>query len=248
MEPDTNHSTPYIRVDEVSFTYGEGWILDNLSLDVFKGETLVILGGSGAGKSTLLRLIIGLSRPTRGEIHVFGENITRLSEKRLLPFRSRLGFVFQGGALFDSLTVAENVGYSLRENPRYKDLPFEKSVREVLEYINMEHAYNTLPSELSGGQRKRVAIARAIITRPEIILYDEPTAGLDPIVSKRINNLINKLRDERNITSIVVTHILTDAFSVANRLVMLKGGSLVFEGQPEDLMNSNDDYIQQFVR
>lgn len=244
-----NHpASEIIRVENVSFTYGDEMILDNLSLNVHRGETLVILGGSGAGKSTLLRLIMGLIRPTRGKISVFGENITLLSERQLRPFRQRMGFVFQGGALFDSLTVAENVGYALRENRAVSESVFERTVREILQYVEMEHAYDTFPSELSGGQRKRVAIARAIITNPEIILYDEPTAGLDPIVSKRINQLINRLRDEQNITSIVVTHIMQDAFAIASRLVMLKNGMLVFEGESDELLQSNDPYIQQFVR
>lgn len=237
-----------IRLENIAFTYGEGMILEDVSLLVQPGETLVILGGSGAGKSTLLRLIMGLARPTRGKIEVFGQDITSLSEKMLRPIRRRMGFVFQGGALFDSLSVAENVGYSLLEDRTYDRRNFERDVRQALAYVELEHAYHSLPSELSGGQRKRVAIARATITEPEIILYDEPTAGLDPIVSKRINELINRLRTEKGVTSIVVTHILQDAFAIADRMVMMKDGELVFEGQADELLSSKDPYVQQFVR
>jgi len=240
--------SPVISVDEVSFTYGDEMILENISLQVERGETVVILGGSGAGKSTLLRLIMGLMRPTRGTISVFDENITFFSEKQLKPIRQRMGFVFQGGALFDSLSVAENVGYSLLESKNITDIEFERAVKQTLNYVEMEHAYDMFPSELSGGQKKRVAIARAIFSEPEVVLYDEPTAGLDPIVSRRINTLVNRLRNEKQITSIVVTHILPDAFEIATRIVMLKGGSLVFEGQADELLSSQDPYVQQFVR
>lgn len=242
-------SEEIIRLNNLSFTYGNEMVLDDLTLDVNKGETLVILGGSGAGKSTLLRLIIALIRPTRGDISVFNKDIAFLSERQLRPLRARMGFVFQGGALFDSITVAENVGYSLRiADPKISPAEFKRKVMETLEYIEMEDFYSVYPADLSGGQRKRIAIARATITHPEIILYDEPTSGLDPIVSKRINQLINRLRIEQKITSIVVTHILQDAFEVATRMVMLKDGRMVFEGQSDDLLMSKDPYIQQFVR
>ncbi len=238
-----------IRVNDLSFTYGNEMVLDDLTLTVNKGETLVILGGSGAGKSTLLRLIIALIRPTRGSISVFNKDIAMLSERQLRPLRGRMGFVFQGGALFDSLSVAENVGYALRiANPKISTTEFRKKVEETLDYVEMRDFYSVFPADLSGGQRKRIAIARATITRPEIILYDEPTSGLDPIVSKRINHLINRLRIELKITSMVVTHILQDAFEVATRMVMLKDGRMVFEGQSDDLLLSRDPYIQQFVR
>ncbi|KAA3619926.1 MAG: ATP-binding cassette domain-containing protein [Calditrichaeota bacterium] len=245
----TNERQDIIHVDDLSFTYGNEMVLDDLTLTVNKGETLVILGGSGAGKSTLLRLIIALIRPTRGRVTVFDNDIAFLSERQLRPLRGRMGFVFQGGALFDSITVAENVGYALRiADPKISKMEFEKKVIETLEYIEMRDFYSVFPADLSGGQRKRIAIARATITHPEIILYDEPTSGLDPIVSKRINQLINRLRIEQKITSIVVTHILQDAFEVATRMVMLKDGRMVFEGQSDDLLLSKDPYIQQFVR
>ncbi len=238
-----------ISVENVSFTYGDDMILDDLSLDVYRGETLVILGGSGAGKSTLLRLIMGLIRPTRGRICVLGQDITQLSEKQLRPVRKSLGFVFQGGALFDSLTVAENVAYPIKEyNPKVDEHELKETVRQTLAYVHMENFMDVRPSELSGGQKKRIAIARAVVTKPEIILYDEPTTGLDPIVARRINDLINQLREEKNITSIVVTHIMQDAFAIANRLVMMKDGKMVFEGHADQLMLSEDPYIQQFVR
>ncbi|KAA3661302.1 MAG: ATP-binding cassette domain-containing protein [Calditrichaeota bacterium] len=246
---ENNKQNGVIHVENLSFTYGNEMVLENLTLTVEKGETLVILGGSGAGKSTLLRLIIALIRQTRGKITVFDNDIAYLSERQLRPLRSRMGFVFQGGALFDSITVAENVGYALRiNNPKISEPEFRKAVMEILEYVEMDEFYSAYPADLSGGQRKRIAIARATITHPEIILYDEPTSGLDPIVSKRINQLINRLRLEQNITSIVVTHILQDAFEVATRLVMLKNGRLVFEGQSDDLLLSKDPYVQQFVR
>ncbi|NIR48336.1 ATP-binding cassette domain-containing protein [candidate division KSB1 bacterium] len=237
-----------IELENVSYSYKENVVLRNLNLAVNKRENLVILGGSGAGKSTILKLILGLLTPDTGCIKVLDHDITNLKEKQIQPIRHRMGMVFQGGALFDSMHVWENVGYCMLEN---HDAPMEKvheNVREKLAFVDLEHAFDYLPAELSGGMRKRVAIARAIVCDPEIVLFDEPTSGLDPIATKSINQLITRLRDEKWVSSVVVTHILKDAFAVANRVAMLKNGEIVFEGGVEDLQRSKDPYIREFVQ
>jgi phospholipid/cholesterol/gamma-HCH transport system ATP-binding protein len=246
-------------------------ILNGVSFDLNPGETKVILGGSGSGKTTVLRLILGLLKPDSGSIVVAGTNVADLSEEELRPVRLRVGMVFQEGALFDSLTVGDNVGFQLVEEGTEDEDRIEARVREMLGFVGLDPFYDRMPSELSGGQRRRVAVGRALAARPEIMLYDEPTTGLDPITATTITDLIVKVRDLDGVSSILVTHQLRDAFNVARTFVrrdgpdysvsrvldlsvlagtsflMLREGVVHFEGSPHDLVTSPDPYIREFL-
>jgi len=247
-------------------------VLSGVSFDLVPGTTKVILGGSGSGKTTILRLILGLLKPDAGSIRVDGTEIAALTEDGLRRVRLKIGMVFQEGALFDSLTVGENVGYRLAEEGRLPDEEIELQVREMLGFVGLAPFYGRMPSELSGGQRRRVAVARALVGRPEIMLYDEPTTGLDPITATTITDLIVKVRDLDGVTSILVTHQLRDAFNVARTFVyrspegeytcnvvedlavlagteflMLREGQVHFEGSPHALATSPDPYLREFL-
>jgi phospholipid/cholesterol/gamma-HCH transport system ATP-binding protein len=251
-------------------TYGDRRILDGVSFGVRRGETKIIIGASGSGKSTLLKLIMGLERPDEGQIFIDGTETTLLSERQMVDIRQRIGMVFQESALFDSLSVRENVAYRLYELGTDEE-EIEKRVRKSLGFVGLEDAIEKAPSELSGGMKRRVALARALIGEPEIMLYDEPTAGLDPVTSRKINELIIALRDINNVTAIFVTHRMRDAFTLASqyaqngnggvtfhregqdlciantRFVMLRDGKVVFEGPDELLRRSDDPYIKRFL-
>ena len=223
---------PIIVFDDVSLAFDDKEILRNVSFTLRTGHTKIFLGASGAGKSTILRLILGLLKPDAGYIFVNGERVDNMSEDDLMKVRADLGMVFQEGALFDSLTVRENVGYKLFEE---SDIPIDevnRRVEEVLGFVRLSEFIDRMPSELSGGQRRRVAIARAMTAKPRILLYDEPTTGLDPITSLTIDEEIIKLRDIEGVSSIVVTHQLRDAFFIAEHMAVEKGGELRFESSP----------------
>jgi len=222
-------------------------ILDDVSFHVRSGETKVILGPSGAGKSSLLKIILGLWRPDIGRVTIGRTEITRLSEREQLAVRRIMSMVFQGNALFDSLTVAENVGYFLNEHHNLSEAQVASRVDNCLEFVNLKNTRELLPEEISGGMKKRVAIARAIAFEPEIILYDEPTTGLDPLNAKTVTELILKLKKERSVTSVVVTHILRDAFAVGDTLALMSEGRIVFDGTAEEMMNSKDTFVKDFV-
>jgi phospholipid/cholesterol/gamma-HCH transport system ATP-binding protein len=246
-------------------------VLQGVSFDLRPGETRIILGGSGSGKTTILRLILGLLKPDSGSIRVAGVEIQDRSEEELRPVRLRVGMVFQEGALFDSLTVGDNVGFQLREETGLAEDEIEVRVMEMLGFVGLHAFHDRMPSELSGGQRRRVAVARALAARPEILLYDEPTTGLDPITASAITDLIVKVRDLDGVSSILVTHQLRDAFNVARtfarrmgadygftrvedlRLVagtsflMLREGVVHFEGTAHDLVTSRDPYLREFL-
>jgi len=236
-----------IRLEHVSVEMEGRKILDDVSFQVKQGETKVVLGPSGAGKSSLLKIILGLWKPVSGSVFVDGIDITHLSERDLNPIRRRTAMVFQGNALFDSLTVAENVGYFLHEHSKMKPQEVNERVEDCLQFVNLPDTMNLLPEEISGGMKKRVAIARAIAFHPEIILYDEPTTGLDPINAKTITELIVKLKRERHATSIIVTHILRDAFAVGDSLALMDEGKIVFDGSAEELIACNTPFIQSFL-
>ena len=269
-ERNRTEGEPVVVFDHVSLAFDDTVVLRDVSFTLHRGHTKIILGASGAGKSISLKLILGLLKPDSGEVWVNGRQVDRLSEDELMKVRADLGMVFQEGALFDSLTVAENVGYKLYEET---DLPLDqvrKRVEEVLGFVRLGQFIDRKPSELSGGQRRRVAIARAMAVKPSILLYDEPTTGLDPITSDTIDEEIVKLRDLEEVSSILVTHQLRDAFFVATQeavveagkinfvaagprkleeaeFMMLKDGLILFEGTAGELRASTDPYIQAFL-
>ena len=213
-----------IEIKDLYKSYDDLPVLRGLELGIRKGETITILGGSGTGKSVLLRLITGLEKPEQGEIRIEGKDMVSLTEHELVPVRRKIGMLFQGSALFDSLSAGQNVAYPVREHLRLSEEEIKRIVREKLRLVGLEEVENKMPAELSGGMKKRVALARAIAIDPEIILYDEPTTGLDPANIKRITELIVELQKILKVTSIVVTHDLTSAYAVTDRLALLHGG------------------------
>jgi len=224
------------------------WVLDGLDLDVRKGETLVVLGPSGTGKSVLLKHVIGLMQPDAGSIRIDGEEIVGLGEKALNAVRRRFGMLFQGSALFDSMTVGENVGLALFEHARDMD-PAEvrRRVEERLEWVGLRNVTAMKPASLSGGMRKRVGLARALALDPEYVLYDEPTTGLDPIMADTINQLIRALQKQLRVTSVVVTHDIRSAYAVADRIVLLYEGRVRYEGTVEETRRTADAMMRQFI-
>ena len=258
-----------IEFDNVSIAFDEHVVLDGISFRLQHGETKALFGVAGSGKSTLLKLAMGLMRPDSGRIYALGEEVTRMSERELFELRRRVGIVFQESALFDSLKVYENVGFRLTEEGVSAD-EIERRVREVLRFVELERTYDMRPSELSGGMRRRVAIARAIITQPEVLLYDSPTGGLDPVTSNTIVELIMKQRDVYKTSALMVTHRLQDAFTMAthefdtatNQMVVLPKGQqcqvpmsflilrdakVIFDGDAHQLATSRDDYIREYI-
>ncbi|UCH78709.1 MAG: ABC transporter ATP-binding protein [Candidatus Coatesbacteria bacterium] len=228
-------------------SFGAKRVLNGIDLSIHEGETLVIIGRSGCGKSVFLKHIIGLMKPEVGTILIDGEDITRLKGRELNVLRRKFGMVFQGAALFDSLSVGENVGFFLYE---YSDLsPSEvaETVEEKLRLVGLEDISALKPAELSGGMKKRVSLARALAHDPEIVLYDEPTTGLDPIMADVINDLIIKLDEQLDVTSIAVTHDMASAYKIADRIAMMYGGKIVATGTPEEIRDSADEYVQQFI-
>ena len=268
---------PVIAFEGVHLGFDEGEVLRGISFEVAPRETKVLLGETGSGKTVTLKLAAGLLRPDSGRIRVLGRDLTALSEIELLDFRRQIGFVFQEGALFDSLSVAENVAYRLREDGVDEEEAIER-VREALRFVEMEHAIEKLPAELSGGMRRRVSIARALVSRPVIVLYDSPTAGLDPVTSQTIITLLLRLRDAQGVTALLATHRLQDAFALANfrfdsasnrvvpanrdglgasatasdtlpatTFLVLRDGGVYFEGDQRALVNSKDPYLKRFL-
>jgi phospholipid/cholesterol/gamma-HCH transport system ATP-binding protein len=270
LEEALGPGSPIVVFDKVSLAFDEKVILREVSFTLITGHTKIFLGASGAGKSTILKLIAGLLRPDSGIIWVNGERIDNITEEALMKVRNDLGLVFQEGALFDSLTVDENVGYKLYEETEMPIPEVRRRVQEVLGFIGLAEYIDRMPSELSGGQRRRVAIARAMAYKPRILLYDEPTTGLDPITATTVDDEIVKLRDLENVSSILVTHQLRDAFYVAGHeatrdngqlrfrpaddrkldeaeFIMLKDGRILFEGNAHELRESTDPYIRKFL-
>lgn len=222
-------------------------MLDNLDLDIVAGESVVIIGQSGTGKSVLLKHLIRLMTPDSGSVLIDGQDITDLTFEDLLPIRHRFGMLFQSAALFDSLTVEENVGLGLKESRHYRAADIHEIVMEKLEMVGLSSASDKYPSELSGGMRKRVGMARAIAADPEILLYDEPTTGLDPITADVINDLIVELNQKLHVTSVAVTHDMTSAYKIADRIVMLYEGKVEFSGSPEQVKTTSNAVVQQFI-
>jgi phospholipid/cholesterol/gamma-HCH transport system ATP-binding protein len=238
---------PYIRCRGLEKSFGAKLVLRGLSLDVFGGETLVVLGGSGSGKSVLLKHMNALIRPDAGEVEVDGVPLGRLDEEALVPVRRNVAMLFQQGALFDSLTVGENVAYPLREHHVLPPDAIPARVREMLEMVDLAGTEGLMPAELSGGMRKRAALARALVLEPRALLYDEPTTGLDPVVAAKINHLIRDVQRRLGITSVVVTHDLGSAFLVADRIAFLHEGRIRFAGPPEEARRSPDPFLHEFL-
>lgn len=239
-----------IELREVSFTYGDKPVLHNVSFRVGQSEAVVIMGPSGSGKSTILRLILGLESPQRGQVVIDDQDISILKEKTKREIRKKIGMVFQDGALFDSLTIGENVGYYLLEHTK---LSFEEISHRACQMIgfvglNADEIVDKLPEQLSGGMRRRVAIGRALLsTDPKIMLYDEPTTGLDPEATDKVLNLIKKLHQEKSISSIAVTHQIADAFAMADRFIVIYAGEIVFDGSLAELRDCQDDRVRTFL-
>ncbi len=238
---------PFISIRGLEKSYGTKRDLRGVDLDVFRGETMVVLGGSGEGKSVLLRHINGLERPDSGEVWVDGRNLTQMTEAELAPVRIRVSMVFQQNALFDSLTVYQNVSYPLREHTRMSEAEMRARVREVLSMVDLRDAEALYPAELSGGMKKRAALARALALAPDAMLFDEPTTGLDPIVASRINAMIRGLQRRLGLTSVVVTHDLRGALYVGDRFALLDRGRIRFVGSAEEVRRSTDELMHQFV-
>jgi phospholipid/cholesterol/gamma-HCH transport system ATP-binding protein len=236
-----------IRIADLHKSFGSNKVLRGVNLEIKRGETMAIIGQSGSGKSVLIKHLIGLIKPDRGEIYVDGVEITRLNEDELHKVTRKFGMLFQGSALFDSLSVAQNVGFGLE---RYMDLSPQKIkelVRESLAKVGLRGVENLMPHELSGGMKKRVGLARAIAYNPKIILYDEPSTGIDPIRADAINDLINMMREEMEVTSVVITHDMRSTYKVADRIAMLYKGEIIEIGTPEEIKRSENQVVQQFI-
>jgi phospholipid/cholesterol/gamma-HCH transport system ATP-binding protein len=236
-----------IKIINLHKAFGGNRVLRGVDLEIEKGETLVIIGQSGSGKSVLIKHMIGIIKPDEGEIYVDGIEITNLKEGQLHQISRKFGMLFQGSALFDSMTVRQNVSFGLE---RYTDLPQDRileRVEESLDKVGLRGVENLMPYELSGGMKKRVGLARAIAYQPEIILYDEPSTGIDPIRADAINDLINMMKKELKVTSIVITHDVVSAYKVADRIAMLYGGKIIETGSPEEIRDSENPVVQQFI-
>src|SRR3954470_144518 len=236
-----------IQLNNVSKSFGRLVVLDELTLSIQRGQSLVVICASGTRKSVLLKHVVGLLKPDDGEVLFDGLRVDEMPERQLMELRQRFGFLFQMGALFDSLTVGENIAFPVQEHTHKPASQIRDIVAHRLDMVGLPGIERKMPAELSGGQRKRVALARAIALEPEVILYDEPTTGLDPVRSDVINQLILKLNDELHVTSITVTHDMASAFKIADRIVMLHHGKIVFDGTPAEIQASTDPAVRQFV-
>ena len=244
MEPVTE---PMIELKSVSMSFQDRRILDDVSLQVQRGEILVVIGPSGSGKSTLLRLMIGLLKPDFGQIWVDGREISHLDEDELNRIRRNMGMVFQYSALFDSMTVGENVAFGIRQHTKMPEEEILRVIRRTLRMVGLMGRESAMPSELSGGMKKRVSLARAIALNPKIVLYDEPTSGLDPVMSATINRLIMSTRRILGVTAVVVTHDMESAFTIADRIAMLYDEKIIAIGTPDELRQSANPVVQQFI-
>ena len=235
-----------IKIKDLSKSFGDKTILNKISLNVHRGENLVVFGQSGTGKSVLLKCIIGLLEPDEGEIQINGKNVENITMKEMNEIRKEIGFLFQGAALYDSMTVRENLEFPLKRHSEISDEDAYEKVLHTLDLVSLRDAVDKMPSELSGGMKKRIGLARSIITDPEIMFYDEPTTGLDPISSKEISELILELQNKLKMTSIIVTHDLNCAHIISDRNIFLKDGKIAYQGTTEELSTSDDKFLKNF--
>ena len=241
------HKEVVISVKNLVKNFGPRRIINDITLDIYQGETLVVMGGSGCGKSTFLRHLIGSIRPDSGEIWMFGKDIAKLSEDEMHEVRKKYGMLFQSGALFDSLTVGENIALPLREHTKLDETIINIVIKMKLELVGLRGFENLMPSQLSGGMKKRVGLARAIVMDPTIVFYDEPTAGLDPVMTGVVDKLTIDLTKKLHITSVVVTHDMNSVFRIADRIVMLHQGNVLQIGTPDEIKHSKNPIVQQFI-
>ncbi|MGI6092359.1 MAG: ABC transporter ATP-binding protein [Veillonellaceae bacterium] len=237
-----------IKLVNINIELGGKRVLEDINLEIAKGESMVIIGPSGSGKSTLLRLIVGLLKPSAGNIYIDNQDITTMSENELNKIRLRMGMVFQYSALFDSMNVGENVAFGLRQHTDMADEDIARIVRKKLRMVGLSGQEEVMPNELSGGMKKRVSLARAIAIDPEIVLYDEPTAGLDPIMANTIDRLIISTKRITGVTSVVVTHHMNSAFNIADRIAMIYNGRIIEVGPVEQIKNSENEVVQRFIK
>jgi len=247
MQATKQQNPPMIAVQGLRKTLRGQEVLKGIDLEVAKGETLAVIGRSGGGKSVLMKHLVGLHRPDHGSVRIDGQEIVGLSERRLGPVRRKIGILFQDGALFDSMTVAENVAFPLREKGMRDRKEMQRRVEEALGHVSLEGQGEKMPVELSGGMRKRASLARVLASQPDCILYDEPTSGLDPVVSDSINHLIREFQERFGITSVVVTHDMTSAYFVANRIAFLRSGRIYLTGTADDFRHASDPVVRDFV-
>lgn len=237
-----------IKLVELTMRFGQRTVLNNVNIEIKQGETMVIIGPSGTGKSTLLRLFTGLNRPTSGQVWIAGQEISTLDEKALDEVRLNMGMVFQYSALFDSMSVGDNVAFGLRQHTKLPEEEIDRIVKERLEGVGLCDLADAMPNELSGGMKKRVGLARALAFKPNIVLYDEPTSGLDPIMSRKIDDLIVETQRRYGVTSVVVTHDMESAYRIADRIAVLYDGAFIAIGTPDEIRSSKHPYVQEFVQ
>lgn len=249
MKKPIDKTKSIITIRDLKISFGEMAVLQGVNLDLYQSENLVVLGRSGTGKSVLIKIIVGLLRPDSGTVRVLDRNVDQLSNRELDELRRKIGFSFQNSALYDSMTVRENLEFPLVRNVRnLSRAEIDRAVEEAIDDVGLSQTINQMPSELSGGQRKRIGIARTLILKPELMLYDEPTAGLDPITSTDINNLINEVQERYNTAAIIITHDLTCAKATGNRVAMLLDGQFQQQGTFEEVFASNEERVKQFYQ
>lgn len=242
-----SEKTPLIEVRDLHQIFGQHHVLKGVSCKIYAGETVVLLGGSGGGKSVLVKHFLGLLSPHSGDVIVEGENISKMNERQLGKVRRMTGMMFQNGALFDYMTVGQNIAFPLRQNTKASEKEIEERVIRCLDIVKLEGQIDKMPADLSGGMRKRVALARAIVDRPKCVLYDEPHAGLDPITADSIDHLMKSLQHNQGITNVIITHEMRSVFRIADRVIFLKEGQIYWEGTPQEMKDSGDKNLTDFI-